>query len=47
MELARLEGVHEGKLEGKLEIAKKLKQIGLDNAQIIAATGLTMAEITN
>jgi predicted transposase/invertase (TIGR01784 family) len=36
----------EGKLEGKLEIARNLLRLGLPLAQIAQATGLSEDEIT-
>jgi predicted transposase/invertase (TIGR01784 family) len=35
----------EGKIEGKIEVAKKLKAVGMDNKQIAAITELTIDEI--
>jgi predicted transposase/invertase (TIGR01784 family) len=35
----------EGKIEGKIEVAKKLKEMGLSNSDIKKATGLTDDEI--
>lgn len=35
----------EGKIEGKIEIAKKLKAVGMDDKQIAAITELTIDEI--
>ena len=48
-ERGKLEGVEEGKIEGKeeekLEIAKKLKQKGMDTKAIMEITGLTKEKI--
>lgn len=41
------EGLLEGERKGKLEVAKQLKAMGLDNAQIAAATGLTIEDIVS
>jgi predicted transposase/invertase (TIGR01784 family) len=40
-----VEGKIEGKIEGKLETAKSLKEIGVPMETIMAATGLTKAQI--
>jgi len=39
------EGIEKGKLEGKLEDAKKMLQIGLNVEQIIEITGLRRDKI--
>ena len=44
-ERGKLEGVEEGKEEEKLEIAKKLKQKGMDTKAIMEVTGLTKEKI--
>src|SRR3990170_147461 len=41
----RVTGRHEGKVEGKIEVAKKLKAMGMDNKNIQQATGLSVDEI--
>jgi len=37
----------EGKLEGKLEIAKALKEVGISIDIIVRTTGLSATEISN
>lgn len=45
-EQSRLNGARkEGKIEGKIEVAKNLKKLGLDIKKIAEATGLTIDEI--
>ena len=44
---AREAGIIEGKKSEKLQIAKKLKEIGMTNKEIIIATGLSESEIKN
>ena len=44
---AELRGKMEGELKGKIEIAKKLKQMGLPIADIATATGLSQTEVEN
>ena len=39
------EGKQEGERKGRLDVALKLKAIGLSNEQIMAATGLSATEI--
>ena len=46
-ERGKLDGVEEGKQKEKLEIAKKLKQKGIDTKAIIEITGLTKEKIEN
>ena len=41
----RVTGRHEGKVEGKIEVAKKLKAMGMDNENIRQATGMSADEI--
>jgi predicted transposase/invertase (TIGR01784 family) len=40
-------GIEKGIAQEKTEVAKKLKQMGLDTANIAQATGLTAEEINN
>jgi predicted transposase/invertase (TIGR01784 family) len=42
---ARREGILEGKLEVKWEVASKMKKCGVSPAQIAEATGLSIEEI--
>lgn len=44
---AELKGELRGELKGKIEIAKKLKQMGLPIADIATATGLSQTEVEN
>ena len=45
-ELSRLHNARlEGKLEGKLEVARSLLAAGVDRETILGATGLTAAEL--
>ena len=43
----KFEGINEGMLKGKLEIAKSLKENGISIDIIVKTTGLTFAEIEN
>jgi predicted transposase/invertase (TIGR01784 family) len=53
MEIAKAEaraegmekGIEKGRMEEKFEVARNLKQLGLDDARIIVATGLTDAQL--
>ena len=53
MEIAKAEaraegmekGMEKGRMEEKLEVARNLKKLGLDDARIIVATGLTDAQL--
>ncbi len=45
MEAAKAEAKAEGIFEGKFEVAKNLKQLGLTDEQISAATGLSVGEL--
>jgi predicted transposase/invertase (TIGR01784 family) len=45
MEKGMEKGIEKGRMEEKLEVARNLKQLGLDDARIIAATGLTNAQL--
>jgi predicted transposase/invertase (TIGR01784 family) len=44
---AREEGIREGRQEGKEEIARNFKRIGIPVEQIARGTGLSVEEITN
>jgi predicted transposase/invertase (TIGR01784 family) len=44
---AEKRGTIEGELRSKMEIAKKLKQMGLPIAAIVTATGLSQTEVEN
>ncbi|MDR3199312.1 MAG: hypothetical protein LBU34_15700, partial [Planctomycetaceae bacterium] len=45
MELGEAKGLKEGKAEEKTEIARKLKQRGIDHETIAEITGLSIADI--
>jgi len=45
LDTAKMEGRAEGRAEGIKDTASKLKEMGLSTEQIMAATGLTQAEI--
>ena len=45
MQGARLKGERKGKREGKLEIARNLKKLGVPLEQIVLGTGLSAEEI--
>ena len=47
IELAEEKGIEKGKIEGKIEVAKKLKSKGFDIETIIETTGLSKQEIEN
>jgi predicted transposase/invertase (TIGR01784 family) len=45
--LKKRKAYEDGKEEGKLEMAKKLKEKGMDIEEIVEVTGLTKEEIEN
>lgn len=42
---ARLEGINEGKLEGKVEMARSLLAAGVDRETILKAAGLSISDL--
>ncbi|MDR1962764.1 MAG: Rpn family recombination-promoting nuclease/putative transposase, partial [Planctomycetaceae bacterium] len=45
LETARQEGLEEGEAKGKIETARNLKRLGVDQETISKATGLSVSEI--